>query len=49
MKDNQKNRDSERHFSLSTFEFELLLLLMHRPNNPSSLYARLGVREICIK
>lgn len=33
IKDNQRARDTSRHFSLSSFEFELLLLLMHRPNN----------------
>ena len=33
VRENQRHRDTNRHFSLSSFEFELLLLLMNRPQN----------------
>jgi WD repeat-containing protein 42A len=47
IKDNQQFRENNRHFSLSSFEFELLLLLMHRPNNRIFFRSRQGdvVRE----
>ena len=33
IRQNKMVRETSRHFSLSSFEFELLLLLMHRPNS----------------